>query len=262
MPNFPVATLMDTVLGLDVHIVCVPAPPVPPAPIPHPYCGPVILWCTPCFPTCDIFANGKPVLCPGANGYFPQGPLGVPPNPTNMPGYWKRYLLNIPKAAALMMLTIFANIAIAGIAALIPKPKSVEKFITDVTGIDTTNSQTTWDTIKGSFSSLTNWSTWVKLLLPPMPYPIGNGSCAIGSPTVTFNGGPAAIACCPLMAISCTEMPWALVPNAVVMGSSNVLVGMSLSDMVRGIAVHSAQAGVSHAVSTGFGKLTSGRNHP
>ena len=32
-----------------------------------------------------------------------------------------------------------ANIAIAGIAALIPKPKSAEGFLKDVTGIDTTD---------------------------------------------------------------------------------------------------------------------------
>ena len=116
-----------------------------------------------------------------------------------------------------------------------------------MTGIDTSSAQGAWNSIKGSFSSLTKWQTWVKLLLPPMPYPIGNGSAAIGSPTVTVNGGPLGFVA-PLMAISCTEMPWALVPNAATLGFSNVLVGVSLSDMVRGIAVHTAQAGVSAGV--------------
>jgi hypothetical protein len=260
MPNWPAAKLMDGVLGVDVHIVCVPAPPVPPAPIPHPYFGPIFLWFTPIFPKADVFINGMPAIAAGSNGYFPHIPMGVPPNPTNMPGYWRRYLLNIPKAAALMVLTILANIAIAGIAALIPKPKSVEKFITDVTGIDTSNAQTTWNSIKGSFSSLTKWSTWVKLLIPPMPYPVGNGSDAIGSPSVTVNGGPLGFVA-PLMATSCTEMPWVLIPNAMVVGFSNVLVGVSLSDMLRGIAVQSAQGAVSAGVGKAYAKAAAGRSH-
>ena len=50
----------------------------------------------------------------------------ITPMNTNAP-YWKRYLCNVPMVLTLTGLTIMANIAIAGIAALIPKPKSAEE---------------------------------------------------------------------------------------------------------------------------------------
>jgi hypothetical protein len=46
------------------------------------------------------------------------------------------------------------------------------------------------------------------------------------------------------------------------LGFSNVMVGVSFSALIREIAVHAAQAGVAHAVSTGVGKLSTGNNHP
>src|SRR5262245_41846784 len=126
MPLWPAAKLMDSVVGIDVHAVA----PIPGIPV-HPYFGPIYLWHTPGFPKCNVLINGMPAIATGAMGYFfhvPQG-VPVPPSPTNMATYWKRYLTNIPMAAVLMALTTLANIAIAGIASLIPKPKSAEKFI-------------------------------------------------------------------------------------------------------------------------------------
>ncbi len=231
---WPAAKLMDGVIGIDVHaVIGVPV---------HPYFGPIFLWHTPKFPKADVFINGMPALSVGAMGYsvhIPQG-LPVPPTPTNT-GYWKRYLTNIPMALVLMTLTILANIAIAGIAALLPKPKFAESFIKDVTGIDTSSKQATWESIKGSFASFTKWQTWVKLLMPPIPFCGAQGSSAIGSPNVTVNGGPLGFVA-PLMATSCSDIP--IVPNAMVLGFTNVMVGVTLADMLRGIAVHAAQGAV------------------
>ena len=78
------------------------------------------------------------------------------------------------------------------------------------------------------------------------------GSAAIGSPNVTVNGGPLAFVA-PLMATSCSDLPF--VPNAAPIGFSNVLVGVSISDMVRALAVNAAQAGVSAAVAAGVNRL-------
>jgi hypothetical protein len=247
MPLWPAAKMMDMVIGIDVHAVA----PIPGIPV-HPYFGPVYLWHTPKFPKTDIFINGMPALATGAMGYSAHVPQGVPvpPSPTNCPSYWKRYLTNIPMALMLMTLTILANIAIAGIAALIPKPKSAENFLKDVTGIDTSSKGAMWESIKGSFASFTQWQTWAKLLLPPIPYPGAQGSVAIGSPNVTVNGGPLAFVA-PLMATSCSDIP--IVPNAMTLGFSNVLVGVTFADMLRGIAVHAAQGAVSH----GVGKVAS-----
>jgi hypothetical protein len=167
MPLFPAVKFMDTVIGVDMHAVA----PIPGIPI-HPYVGPVYLWATPIFPSINVFINGMPACSVGALGYFCHVPQGVPvpPTPTNQP-YWKRYLVNIPMVLTLTGLTMLANLAIAGISALIPKPKSAESFIKDVTGIDTSSRAATWESIKGMFASYSQWQTWAKLLMPPLPYP-------------------------------------------------------------------------------------------
>jgi len=246
MPLWPAAKLMDMVVGVDVHAVT----PIPGIPV-HPYFGPIFLWHQPNFPTVNVLINGMPACAVGAMGYSVHVPQGVPVMPPNCPSYWKRYLTNIPMALGLMALTIIANIAIAGIAAMIPKPPAAEAFLKDVTGIDTSSKASAWESIKGAFGAFTKWPTWVKLLIPPLPYPGAQGSTAIGSPNVTVNGGPLAFVA-PLMGTSCSDIP--IVPNAMPIGFSNVLVGVSISAMVRGIAVNAAQGAVSAGVKAGVKK--------
>jgi hypothetical protein len=94
--------------------------------------------------------------------------------------------------------------------------------------------------------------------MPPIPYPGSQGSAAIGSPNVTVNGGPLAFVA-PLMATSCSDLP--IVPNAAPIGFSNVLVGVSIADMVRALAVNAAQGAVSAGVSKGVGRVSQGINH-
>jgi hypothetical protein len=249
MPLWPAVKLMDMVIGVDVHAVT----PIPGIPI-HPYFGPIYLWSDPKFPTGNVFINGMQACTVGAMGYSAHVPQGVPVNPPNCP-YWKRYLSNIAMGLVLMGLTMLANMAIAGIAAFIPKPKSAENFIKDVTGIDTSSTKSTWETTKGSFSSLTQWSTWVRLLMPPLPYPLSQGSSAVGSPNVTVNGGPLGFVA-PLVATSCSDIP--VVPNAMTLGFSNVMVGVSFADLARGIAVHATQS----AISAGLGAAAKGMGLP
>jgi hypothetical protein len=152
-------------------------------------------------------------------------------------------------------LTIFANMAIAALASLLPLPKAAEDFVKDVTGIDTTDSLTFCNTTMAAFAALTQWQTWVKLLMPPMPFPGAQGSQAVGSPNVTINGGAMAFVC-PLAAASCSDIP--VVPNACTIGFSNVMVGISMGALVRAMAVTAAQAGVQAGVSKGVEKLTQG----
>jgi hypothetical protein len=255
MPLWPAAKFMDNVIGIDVHAVA----PIPGIPI-HPYFGLIFLWSDPTFPSANVFINGMPACSVGAMGYsvhIPQG-VPVPPTPTNSP-YWKRYLTNIPMGLVLMTLTILANITIAAIAALIPKPNAAENFLKDVTGIDTSSKESMWESVKGAFSGFTQWQTWVKLLMPPIPYVGAQGSTAVGSPNVTVNGGPLAFVA-PLVATSCSDIP--IVPNAMTLGFSNVMVGVSFADIARALAVNAAQGAVSHAVSTGVGKVMAGKSHP
>jgi hypothetical protein len=157
----------------------------------------------------------------------------------------------------LVALTLIANIAIAGISALlIPADSATARFIKDVTGVDTSSWDGAWNSVKANLASYTQWSTWIKLLMPPVPYPGGQGSMAIGSPNVQVNGGPLAFVA-PLMATSCSELP--IVPNAATIGFSNVMVGVSIADMVRALVVNAAQGAVSAGVGYGVSKFQNRR---
>jgi hypothetical protein len=255
MPNFPAAKMSDSVVGLDFHTVLSPvAVPIPF--MPHPYLGSLMLWYTPQFPTYSsgqVLINGVAACGVGAMGYSVHPPLGLPAPPTftNLLSYWRHHLLQVPKVLGLAMLTILANIAIAGFAQFLPKDSAAAGFMKDVTGMDTTSRQTKWDPIKNSFSSYTKWQTWVQLLLPPLPYPGSQASTSVGSPNVTVNGAPLAFAICPLVAASCTDSPFQLVPNAMVLGFSNVRVGVSFAALLRAIAVQAAKNVVHAAVKVG-----------
>ncbi len=258
---WPAAKMTDMVIGLDFHAVIIPPAPAPIPMVPHPYFGLIYLWMTPKFPKVDTLINSMPACTAGAMGYSVHIPMGLPAPPSMMNMmYWRRYLLNIPKQLMLVALTLMANIAIAGISALfVPANGATAKFVQDVTGVDTSSWGGVWGSIKGSFAAYTKWSTWVKLLMPPIPYPGAQGSAAIGSPNVTVNGGPLAFVA-PLMATSCTDL--IIVPNAATVGFSNVMVGVSIADMVRALAVNAAQGAVSAGVGFGVAKAGQGKSHP
>ncbi len=251
---FPATKMMDTVVGIDLHTVLIPPSPVPIPLVPHVYFGPVYLWLTPKFPKVDTLINGLPACAAGGMGYFfhiPQG-LPVPPTMFNL-AYWRRYLLNIPMSLMLVALTLVANLAIAGISALfVPANTATGRFVKDVTGIDTSSWSATWESIKQNLNQYTQWSTWIKLLMPPVPYPGGQGSTAIGSPNVQVNGAPLSFVA-PLAATSCSDLP--IVPNAATIGFSNVMVGISIGDFLRALAVNAAQGAVSAGVQHGVSRL-------
>jgi hypothetical protein len=257
---FPAAKLMDNVVGVDLHTVFIPPAPAPIPYTPHAYMGSLLLWNTPQFPVFKggiVLINMKPACAVGTMGYGAHAPVFVPAPPTftNLLSYWRHHLLNVPKALGLMLLTTCASMAIGALAFAIPKSNKVggasADFLKDVTGIDSRKSG--WEAIKGSFASYTNWFTWVHLLIPPAPYPVGQGSTAVGSPSVTVNGGPMAFVG-PLVAASCSDLPY--IPNAHVLGFSNVFVGVSFADLAKGIAVHSAQQGIAFGVSKAVDKAS------
>ncbi len=251
---WPATKMTDMVIGVDFHAVIIPPAPAPIPMVPHPYFGPIYLWMTPTFPKVNVLINGMPAVTAGGLGYSVHIPMGLPAPPSmlNM-AYWRRYLINIPKSLMLVALTLMANLAIAGISSLFVKPDSATgRFVKDVTGVDTSSWQGSWESIKGSFQAYTKWSTWVKLLMPPLPYPGDQGSSAIGSPNVTVNGGALGFVA-PLMATSCSDLM--IVPNAMTLGFSNVMVGVSIADMVRAIAVNAAQGAVSAGVSAGVSRM-------
>src|ERR1700735_5377403 len=241
---WPAVKMTDMVIGLDFHAVIIPPAPTPIPMVPHPYFGLIYLWMTPKFATIDILINGMPAATAGSMGYSVHIPMGLPcpPSMLNL-AYWRRYLINIPKQLMLVALTLMANLAIAGISSLFVKPDSASgKFVKDVTGVDTSSGSGVWGSVKGNFAAYTQWSTWIKLLMPPIPYPGSQGAAALGSPNVNGNGSGIAFAA-PLMATSCYDLM--IVPNAATIGFCNVMVGVSIADMVRALAVHAAQGAIS-----------------
>lgn len=249
---FPAVSFGSAIIGLDIHNQTVP--PVPPAPFPVNHAGTVFLWLTPKFPLINVFVNSTPACAVGAMGYSVHIPVGIPILPMN-PGYWTRYLTHVAMALTLSGLTIFANMAIAMLSACLPIPKPAESFVKDVTGIDTTNAITFCNTAMAAFTAYTKWQTWAKLLMPPMPFPVSQGSLAIGSPTVTVNGGAMAVVC-PLAAVSCSDIP--IVPNATTLGFTNVLVGITPGQLANAFAVAVAQATVQYGLKKGVEKVTQG----
>ncbi len=263
MALFPAAKMGDMVIGLDVHKVFIPPVPPPGPPVPHPYFGAIILWLTPKHAAAgDVFVNGCPAAAVGCQSFGMHIVMGLPgPESATNTAYWKRYLTQVAMAAVLALLTTFANLAIAGLASVLPIGKSGEGFLKEVTGIDTSSKGAVWESIKGNAAAYTKWPTWVKLLMPALPYPMGQGSCSVGSPGVQVNGGPMAFVA-PLVAASCTEFPFVIVPNAMTVGCSNVMVGITAAQFLRALAVGAAQRGVAGAVGYGVGKAMEGKSHP
>jgi len=157
---WPAVKTTDMVIGIDFHTVTIP--PAPPIPMmPHPYFGVIFLWMTPGFAKMNVLINGMPASTSGAMGYSCHIPQGIPTPPSMLnQAYWRRYLLNIPKALLLVALTLLANLAIAGISSRFVNPDSATgKFIKDATGVDASSWSGVWGTIKGSFAAYTKWST-------------------------------------------------------------------------------------------------------
>jgi hypothetical protein len=252
MANFPAATMMTPVLGLDFHKVIVP-PPTPP--LPHVFIGPLFLWMTPKWPVLgNVLINLKPAACVGSMGFGPHIPMGAPsPEGATNTAYWKRWLMNAIMAIVLVIGTTLANMAIGFFASFLPKGSSSEAFLKKVTGIQASEKMSAWNVLKSNVQAHMNFTAWIKLLMPPMPYPVGHGSVALGSPGVRVNEGLLGFVC-PLAAISCTEFPFIIAPNAMPLGFSNVMVGVSGAAILEQLTVGAAQRGVSGLVGVGVGK--------
>lgn len=242
---WPAAKRTDLVIGIDKHTMDT-------GNNTHSYIGLLYLWHTPKFPSSNVFINGQPALGVGAMGYSLHNPQGKPLNPDNRP-YWIRYLTNIAMSLCLMMLTTIANMALAGILSFMPRTQNSDRFVQDVTGIDISDRRQIWRAISNNLKQYTQWQTWIKLLIPPLPYIGAQGSTALGSPNVMVNGAPLAFVA-PVVGTSCSEV--SIVPNACVLGFSNVFVGVKTEDLVRGLAVNAARAGIQSGVQAMFQQLT------
>ena len=261
--QFPAAKNMDYIVGIDIHNLVAVLPfltPVPPpgAPIPHPFYGPIFVWLTPKFPEMNVFINNQPAVAVGGTSYSAHIPFGIPADLLNT-SWWRRAFLNIPKVLMLTAMTIIVNMAIAlTTMAIAPKSKVAQGFIKDVTGVDVSSVESGLKGIAGSVTKFSQWQSWVQLLMSALPYPLANGAPGIANPTVLVNGAPLATGA-PLTTLTCQDMPFALFPNAVTLATSNVMVGLSLKQILMGMAGHAAKG----AIQMGVGKVySSAKNNP
>jgi uncharacterized Zn-binding protein involved in type VI secretion len=78
----PAATMGDTIVAVDVHIIMIPAPPGPPipTPLPHPFNGIIDTGCA-----MNVLIGGRPIATVGSGAtntplHIPQGgPFQIPP---------------------------------------------------------------------------------------------------------------------------------------------------------------------------------------
>ena len=230
MPLFPACTTGNTMLiGVDAHSTA-----IPPVPLnPHPFIGVLMLWTSPKFPMSNVMINGSPACCSGAKGYsvhIPQGTWVDIPKVTFK--VW--YITNLITVGFVTLFTIAANIMIGivkGLAASLTDPK-------------VSASKQVWENITGVFQPFTQWQTWAQMLIPPMPLPCAEGNAAIGSPTVSVNGGSMALGV-PLGGASCSEIP--IVPNATVLAFSNVQVGMTFAELASAFITNAITATAAYA---------------
>lgn len=79
----PAAKMGDKVVGVDIHIILIPAPPAPPipTPLPHPFNGTISQGCS-----TNVMIQGQPAAVVGSVAmntppHIPQGgPFQAPPN--------------------------------------------------------------------------------------------------------------------------------------------------------------------------------------
>ena len=180
---WPAAKMGDMVIGLDFHSVSIPPVPVVPM-VPHPYFGAIFLWMTPGFPKVNTLINGMPACTSGAMGYSVHIPMGlpIPPSMLNM-AYWRRYLLTYLRRLCWLRSRCWRTSPFPAFQPCscprIRRPESSSRMLPVLTPL-----------VGAAFGGR---SKEVSLLTPvvhvdqtadaPVPYPGGQGSAAIGSPT-------------------------------------------------------------------------------
>lgn len=251
---FPAAKLGDMIMGLDFHTTTQTiVPPVPCPMFPHPFIGSIFLWHTPKWPMANVFINGMPALTVGAKSYsvhIPLPPPAVPTPPTQITFKW--WLTNVMTAGIAAVFSMVLNMIGSATGTMTPNARCPASDLPQPV-----ENQSDWQKIQ-ALLPVQSWLQLFQMLLPPAVMPVAEGQSTIGSPTVTVNGAPMAIVG-PLTASSCSQIP--IVPNANVMGFSNVMVGVTLKELLMQFvwnAIHGAAA-------LGAGRLAdramAGRSH-
>lgn len=229
---FPAAKLMSNVIGVDMHLGILPPP--APAPVPgiYPYVGPVFLWLNPKFPACTVFVNGMPAAAVGSKGYSVHIPLpphiAFPPKPP----LWKFILQHAGTTVISMGLNANLSMAQSAVSGAMANQSAAEIL----------------QGVADAGSGAMTWQSWASALIPTI-LPMAEGNLAYGSSTVTVQGAPIGLVG-PMFGNSCTDIP--VLPNASVLDFSNVMVGVTLADLLQQFAMSAVQAGIGHLAGKAF----------
>ena len=230
--TMPAGKMLDMILGFDVHgpTAPSPSPPFVPLPlVPMPFVGPVILDIKP-----TVLINFMPAAGSGATSIsFHIPPLPWPWLPITYAGLLKSAMMAVVTAP----LSAAISAAAAGVGAIVANAV--------VPSAATSVSDAFWEPLKAMPAKFTTATGWIGMLAAAMPLPVANGQTTIASPTVQVDGAPLSLAM-PMGGNSCSNIP--IAPNASVLGFSNVMTGMSLSQLMSIMIKNAVQKGVEHGL--------------
>jgi RHS repeat-associated protein len=249
--TFPAAKMLDMVIGLDNHTtlpapIPPPAGPLPPLPLfPAPFAGPILLSVQP-----TVLVNFMPAAGSGAVAIgFHMPPLPWPWPPITFGAILKSAIMAVVQAPFMALLEL-ARGQLSGLAAGSTNPVLKNGFVQGFLGQPPGGGgQGGSDiTIGRFFPMFGSPQAFLGFLAQCMPLPVANGQATIASPTVSACDSPMALAM-PMGGNSCSEIP--IVPNASVLGFSNVLTGMSLSQLLGVMAWNAASAAAAQGLKKG-----------
>ncbi len=249
--TFPAAKMLDMVIGLDNHTtlpapIPPPAGPLPPLPLfPAPFAGPILLSVQP-----TVLVNFMPAAGSGAVAIgFHMPPLPWPWPPITFGAILKSAIMAVVQAPFMALLEL-ARGQLSGLAAGSTNPVLKNGFVQGFLGQPPGGGgQGGSDiTIGRFFPMFGSPQAFLGFLAQCMPLPVANGQATIASPTVSACDSPMALAM-PMGGNSCSEIP--IVPNASVLGFSNVLTGMSLSQLLGVMAWNAVNAAAAHGLKKG-----------
>ena len=246
--TFPATKLLDPIMGLDFHTT-LPAPLVPPLPpiplFPTPFMGPILIDFKP-----TVLINFRPAAGSGATAVsFHMPPLPWPWPPISHRPMITAAIMALMTAPFTAMLEM-GRAKVQALAAGSNNETLKRGFVADLLGSShvtppPSEDQAAGDAMKvGSgntgtfkfsriFPMFASPQAFIGFLVGLIPLPVANASVNIASPTTTVCDAPLGMMI-PLGANSCSDIP--IVPNAAVVGFSNVLTGMSIGDFLGQLA--------------------------
>jgi len=240
--TFPTTRNLDVLMGLDYHSVA-PTPPIMPAPfpfMPHGFINPICIDTKP-----TVLVAGTPVAGVGATAvgiHIPVYPAPWTPIPITPRGAITGAIV----ASALPAIIAAGSLALGMISAAMggADPRGVL-----MAGADSpSGAAQQWFT--RAFPQFSSFGAFMGLLAGLLPYPIANGSMTIGAPNVLAEDAPMSMGAMPF-ANTCSDIP--IIPNAMAMASSPVLVGIDLKGVVDQLVMQAIFGGIA----MGAGKLAS-----